>query len=513
MQLATFVRSYPSAFLRVLPRPGTPVEGVAARISFAAAGIAAGVILGQIPAVSTTPIRALATIALLAVIFGSVFHVFAKLLDGPARYGKTLLAVLESLSAIFLLCSALALAGRLLSLAIPAISGDVVNVVFYYPLAAYVLAVYAAFAVSNTHQLTFPRAAVFLVFALGLSGYGLFWLTTHLLPWGVKIESATAAKFARLPIEEHASPFTLPADSSQFTTGDGVPISYGVYPRLNNHATQENRIVVISSGRTENRGLYAETIDALRRGGYTVYIHDHRGQGFSGRMLSDRQRSHVGSFDDYVADLETFITRIGHDFKGEEKPKLYLLAHSMGGAVASLYLEKNDNVFKAAALVTPMNGAKIPLKTVLCPLNKLVPDEALGYYALTRGGFDNGIPFEEDDLTHSLVRHDSKSALYANDQKLAVGGITHGWFRAACDAGPRTIANAGKIKSPVLLFQASHDTAVDNEAQEEFAKNANGKVQLIVVPQAYHAILMEHDIYRRPVMEKILEFFDKQPTS
>ena len=39
--------------------------------------------------------------------------------------------------------------------------------------------------------------------------------------------------------------------------------------------------------------------------GYSVYIHDHRGQGFSARMLDDPQKGYVYNFGDYVTDFTT----------------------------------------------------------------------------------------------------------------------------------------------------------------------------------------------------------------
>jgi len=42
--------------------------------------------------------------------------------------------------------------------------------------------------------------------------------------------------------------------------------------------------VVISNGRTESYIKYKELAYDLGQQGYSVYIHDHRGQGFSGRM-------------------------------------------------------------------------------------------------------------------------------------------------------------------------------------------------------------------------------------
>lgn len=65
-----------------------------------------------------------------------------------------------------------------------------------------------------------------------------------------------------------------------------------------------------------------------------VMIIDHRGQGRSGRLLSDTHRGHVVNFSDYVDDLAALWQQ--QVVPGHWR-KRFILAHSMGGAIATLF--------------------------------------------------------------------------------------------------------------------------------------------------------------------------------
>ena len=68
--------------------------------------------------------------------------------------------------------------------------------------------------------------------------------------------------------------------------------------------------VVISSGRIESLIKYKEVVYDFYQNGYSVFIHDHRGQGLSGRMLDNSQIGYVGNFSEYVDDFKKFIDEV-----------------------------------------------------------------------------------------------------------------------------------------------------------------------------------------------------------
>lgn len=93
-------------------------------------------------------------------------------------------------------------------------------------------------------------------------------------------------------------------------------------------------MIVVCPGRIESYVKYAELAYDLVHMGFDVLIIDHRGQGLSGRMLPDTHRGHVDRFSDYVDDFAAFWQQ---DVQPGPWRKRYILAHSMGGAISTLF--------------------------------------------------------------------------------------------------------------------------------------------------------------------------------
>lgn len=300
--------------------------------------------------------------------------------------------------------------------------------------------------------------------------------------------------------------------TGEFTGKDGVPIRYMTFTR-----NDEKGAVVVSSGRTEGLIKYQELIYDIGRQGYSIYIHDHRGQGFSGRMTSDREMGYVDSFDDYVDDLKTFVDSV---VKQKKHERLFLLAHSMGGAIASLYVERYPDDFTAAILSSPMHklnagawGAEVGCASQI--LEGLLT--GMKEYATKKGPYDDPRDFQEGQkhcCTHSKVRYQRVWDSYAKHPEARLGGPSKGWVKAACFGERRARKDADQIRIPVLVLQAGADSVVLAEGQNEFCQNLNrakpGYCRLEPIAGAYHELFVESDVYRTPALTKILEFMAEQ---
>ncbi len=146
----------------------------------------------------------------------------------------------------------------------------------------------------------------------------------------------------------------------EFTGVDDIRINYASF-----YLDENKRDLVISPGRCESFFKYKELCYDFSQQGYNIYILDHRGQGTSQRILSNKHKGYVQKFDHYAQDLYTFIDTVVISNKSSNlstKPP-YLLAHSMGGAIALRMLELYPNSIQAALLSSPMlaiNSGNIP---------------------------------------------------------------------------------------------------------------------------------------------------------
>jgi len=277
--------------------------------------------------------------------------------------------------------------------------------------------------------------------------------------------------------------------------------------------------IVISPGRAEGYLKYQELVFDLYNNGYSVFIIDHRGQGISGRLLIDPHRGYVEDFEHYATDLKFFIDNIVTQHCSQ--PPL-LLAHSMGSAIALRLMQRCPKLVKAAVLCSPMiaisaNGVPAWLAKIVISIGHRI-NQLFGkfpWYFFGQGPYKLHT-FENNDLSHSKIRHELFAQLYKHTAALQIGGVTFQWLRQALKAHKSIIRDAKRLECPLLVFQASQDTIVCNQAQNEFcqllAKEKPSVVtseQPIVIHGAKHELFFEQDSYRTETLSKALAWFEQ----
>lgn len=268
--------------------------------------------------------------------------------------------------------------------------------------------------------------------------------------------------------------------------------------------------IVVLTGRAEGFLKYKETAFDLFRNGFSVYLHDYRGQGLSQRLTpSNAGVGHVETFGHYVEDLKRFIQTV---VEPDSHPNLFFLAHSLGGAITTLYLMDQGSMVDAAVLLSPLIAPRLTgwFNSPACWAIKSMDLHGNGY-AWSSGPYDDSISFATNHHTHSKTRHDRILELNAAHPMQKHGGPSVSWLTAACQAAHRFKVEILSIETPMLILNSELDQVASSEAAVAFCRRLNsyenGDCDGYTVSGAFHELLFEKDEIRLPVLNTVLDFF------
>ncbi|MBI5130368.1 MAG: alpha/beta hydrolase [Rhodopseudomonas palustris] len=291
-----------------------------------------------------------------------------------------------------------------------------------------------------------------------------------------------------------ANPVPEGAISGTIKTPDGAELRFARWPA----PAGRKGTVCVFSGRTEQIEKYFETVRDLQDRGFAVAMIDWRGQGHSARRLKDFRKGYVRNFSDFETDVETFVREV---VLPDCPPPHFALAHSMGGAVMLRIAYSGKRWFDRMVLSAPM--IDLPGRATSLPVRLLLRAMRLagqgGRYV--PGGNDvlaNTEPFVGNPLTSDPVRYARNAAIIAEDPTLGLASPTIAWADTAFRTmhGFRAADYPSKIRQPILMLAASHDTIVSTAAIEEFAYHLRAGSHLVIAG-AKHEILQEQDRYRQ----------------
>ena len=244
---------------------------------------------------------------------------------------------------------------------------------------------------------------------------------------------------------------------------------------------------IVCPGRTEFIEKYFETAEDLVGRGFAVLILDWPGQGLSDRLLEDREKGHIDSFQTFMGALARGL----EDF-AERLPRPYVsLAHSMGGAIALAALSEGLVKVDAAAFSAPMWGLKARFFGIRYLVWAMRVMGRSGDYARQPGPPES---FESNIVTHDERRWRIQRDLVDAAPELAIGPVTWGWLGASLEI-VRTFARSSKLEAldiPVLVATAEEEMLVDNESHARICARLSD-CEHVHIAGARHEILMETD--------------------
>ena len=274
------------------------------------------------------------------------------------------------------------------------------------------------------------------------------------------------------------------------------------YRHLIQSESAVRKLMILVNGRAENMLKWSELAYDFYHQGYDVLLFDHRGQGYSQRIIP--QKGHLDEFRFYVDDMAKIIEKVTALFSYSTQ---HLLAHSMGALIATYYLANYDHHINKAVLSSPFYGIllKHPIRDelIITLMNILGQGER---YVFGKGPYQQA-HLEYNELTFCKTRMKWVNRVNRKNPAINLGGPTFRWVHLCLNAIKRLPKVIPKIEIPILILQAEKEKIVDNNNLEKLtALFPNARCE--VVFNAKHEILFEQDKLRKKTIFKMLEFLN-----
>ena len=245
-------------------------------------------------------------------------------------------------------------------------------------------------------------------------------------------------------------------------------------------------VVVVVPGFNSHSGYYAWVARRFVDQGLATYAIDLRGRG-----ESQGERFYVQEFGDYVNDVHEFVTLVRAHESGLP---IYLLGHSAGGVVATLYAAEHQE--QLAGLICESFAFKIPAPDFALALLKGAAHLAPHLHVLTLKNSD----FSRDPAAVQAM--DSDKLIAHESQPLE----TLAAMVRADDVLERSFAD---ITLPVFILHGTEDHATSPRGSQQFFDGAGSPDKTLRFYEGgYHDLL--NDTIREDVAADITNWLNRQ---
>lgn len=292
-----------------------------------------------------------------------------------------------------------------------------------------------------------------------------------------------------------------------FTGQNKVAIHYATY--TSNPSTSS--CLVILPGRSEPVEKYAEVVHTLDTGAFAgafkFFLMDHRGQGSSGRMISDdSEKGYVDDFNNYVLDLKKFMDIVvAPNHCGET----FLLAHSLGAGIAVDFMQQYQQYFDRVALTSPMLKIQTAPYKYAVARSIVLASMAAGRgkkFAIGQKGFNPERNFEANTFTSSLSRYNMTMDIFDSLPETRLGGVTNRWLNEVMGATSTIRKRYDWIKLPMRVFHAGIETYSEPSEMIKLCEEAP-HCNRVFLETSKHEVLMDRDVNRNAVFAELQKFF------
>lgn len=265
------------------------------------------------------------------------------------------------------------------------------------------------------------------------------------------------------------------------TETEGVALFYRIDDALRAKAN-----IVINHGFAEHLGRYEYVAQKLVAAGYNVLRYDLRGHGQTKGL-----QGHIDSYHNFITDADAMV-----DLMKLNNPNLstYMLGHSMGGLVTTLYGIKYPNKLAGQILSGAANG-KLPEASTL-------KARALSIAAKFTPMVKLKNPVENDICSVPEVVYD-----YQNDPLVLKKATFNFYNEFLVRATDEVLSHLNEYNLPVLILHGEEDSIVPSViSQHVFDTIASKDKTLHIYPKLYHEIFNEE--IKEEIVDYVIDWLD-----
>ena len=246
-------------------------------------------------------------------------------------------------------------------------------------------------------------------------------------------------------------------------------------------------LVLIVHGAGEHSARYTRLAECLTAAGYVVAALDHPHHG-----RSEGRYGHLERLDEFLQTLEIFHRQVQAQYPALPQ---FLLGHSMGGLISSLYLLDHQSDFVGAVLSGPAikTGIEPPWvqRQLIRVLSVLFP--AMGVMQLDAGGVSRDPREVEKYVSDPLVNHGKMSARMVSELFAGMQRIQ---------------SQAGGITLPIMILHGGADPMTSPEGSRFLYDAVSSRDKTLkIYPGLYHEIFNEPE--SEEIFAEVLAWCDR----
>lgn len=243
--------------------------------------------------------------------------------------------------------------------------------------------------------------------------------------------------------------------------------------------SEPKAVLLIVHGLADHSGRFHNPVDYFISKGYAVYGFDQRGHG-----KSPGKKGFIENFSYFVEDLSRFLGLIRKEYKDR---KIIIVAHSVGGTIATAYAASHQDQFDGLILsgATLKPGASVPpaLIAVAPMLSLLIPQ--VGLYTID---------------SSAISRDKSIVEAYNNDPLVYRGKISTRLGVEIIRAMRSLPSQMPGLRLPLLILHGTGDRLSELQGSRMLFERAGSKDKTLKLYEGFY-----HEIFNDPEREQVFK--------